>query len=95
MIMNKMKENEMIIKSVIDAEVVKSKNGVKAQKIHDDSNSQAIHLTLEPGARLDTHITPVDVFFYILEGVATIEIGDEKENIRITSYNVCYTKLLR
>lgn len=24
------------------------------------------------------HITPVDVFFYILEGKITVEIGDEK-----------------
>ncbi len=38
-----------------------------------------MHLTLDPGARLEKHTTPIDVFFYILEGDAWIEVGDERE----------------
>ena len=35
------------------------------------------HLTREP----KKHITPVDVFFYVLEGVGIVEIGDEKKEV--------------
>lgn len=69
----------MVILKAFDGEIIKAINGVKAQIIHDDPNSQVIHLTLNPGARLDTHTTPVDVFFYILEGDAWIEVGEERE----------------
>jgi len=38
-------------------------------------------LTLKPGESLKRHITPVDVFFYVLEGTGVIEIGDEKKEV--------------
>ncbi len=38
-------------------------------------------ITLQPGEALKKHITPVDVFFYVLEGTGIIEIGDEKETV--------------
>ena len=40
-----------------------------------------IHITLEPGESLKKHITPVDVFFYVLEGTGVVEIGDEKKAV--------------
>jgi mannose-6-phosphate isomerase-like protein (cupin superfamily) len=36
-----------------------------------------MHITLGPGQSLKRHITPVDVFFYVLEGTGVVEIGDE------------------
>jgi len=69
----------MKITKAFDGEIVVSKNGVKAQKVFDSSDALVNHLTFEPGARLKTHTTPVNVFFYILEGKAWIEIGDERE----------------
>ena len=29
------------------------------------------------------HITPVDVFFYVLEGTGVVEIGDEKKEVSL------------
>ncbi|MGL1890382.1 MAG: cupin domain-containing protein [Spirochaetaceae bacterium] len=69
----------MKVSKAFDGEVMKTINGVKAQKIFDDPRLKVMHLTLNPGAKLETHSTPVDVFFYILEGEAWIEIGDERE----------------
>lgn len=71
----------MKITPVENAEVVVSKNGIKAQKIYDHTDAVTIHITFNPGARLDTHSTPVDVFFYILEGKAWIEVGDERVSV--------------
>jgi quercetin dioxygenase-like cupin family protein len=39
----------------------------------------AVVITLKPGEFLKKHITPVDVFFYVLEGEGTVEIGDERK----------------
>ena len=69
----------MKITQAYDGEMVVKKNGIKANKLYDYSHGLVNHLTFEPGVRLNTHTTPVDVFFYILEGKAWIEIGDERE----------------
>jgi len=52
---------------------------VDARKIYDTPHAMAVVITLQPGEALKKHITPVDVFFYVLEGTGVIEIGDEKQ----------------
>lgn len=52
---------------------------VKAGPIYSTEHALAVHVTLEAGERLKPHITPVDVFFYVLEGTPTIEVGEERE----------------
>ncbi|MDD1724363.1 MAG: cupin domain-containing protein [Methanospirillum sp.] len=51
---------------------------VDARKIYDTDNAIAVMITLQPGESLKKHITPVDVFFYVLEGTGIVEVGDEK-----------------
>lgn len=64
-----------------DAEQVTTPHGVKVCKLYDTLDAQAVHITLEPGESLKKHITPVDVFFYVLEGTGVVEIGDEKKEV--------------
>ncbi len=52
---------------------------VDARKVYDTRNAMAVVITLEPGEALKKHITPVDVFFYVLEGTGVVEIGEEKQ----------------
>jgi len=66
---------------VKEADLMKNVHGVKVSKLYDTENAQAIHITLEPGESLKRHITPVDVFFYVLEGTGTVEIGEEKAEV--------------
>ena len=47
--------------------------------IYDHEDAQLAHMLLKPGESLKPHITPVDVFIYVLEGQASISIGDETE----------------
>jgi mannose-6-phosphate isomerase-like protein (cupin superfamily) len=54
---------------------------VDARKIYDTPHAVAVVITLQPGEALKKHITPVDVFFYVLEGTGVIEIGDEKKTV--------------
>ncbi len=54
---------------------------VDARKIYDTPHAIAVVITLKSGEALKKHITPVDVFFYVLEGTGVIEIGDEKKTV--------------
>lgn len=67
----------MIIKSVKDLHVQENPHGVDVRQMYNHDNAQAMHMTLNPGQSLKPHITPVDVFFYILEGTPDIQVGEE------------------
>lgn len=54
---------------------------VKTGLLHSTEHASVVHITLQAGEHLKPHITPVDVFFYILEGSPTIEVGDEKQQV--------------
>lgn len=61
-----------------DLDTMRNPHGVDAKKLLDIEHAQVIHMLLKAGQSLKTHTTPVDVFFYILEGEGYVEIGDEK-----------------
>ncbi len=61
-----------------DAEAKPNPHGVDARLLYNEAHAQAIHLRLEPGEALKRHITPTDVFFYVLQGSGTVEVGDEQ-----------------
>ena len=65
------------------AKVVSGQNPhhVDARKIYDSPHAMAVVITLNPGEALKKHITPVDVFFYVLEGTGVVEIGSEKQTV--------------
>lgn len=50
---------------------------VDVRQLYNDASAQVMHITLLPGEALKPHKTPVDVFFYILEGSPTILVGEE------------------
>ncbi len=54
---------------------------VDARKVYDSPHALTVIITLQPGESLKRHMTPVDVFFYVLEGIGTVEIGDEKVTV--------------
>jgi len=54
---------------------------VSVKPLYNEEHAQVMHLELKPGESLRKHITPVDVFFYILEGKCVVEIGDESNEV--------------
>jgi len=54
---------------------------VDARKIYESPHATAVVITLLPRESLKKHSTPVDVFFYVLEGTGVVEIGDEKQTV--------------
>lgn len=71
----------MIANYIKDVPVSPNVHGIETRKFHENDHVQAVHITLKPGEKLKQHITPVDVFFYVLEGSGTVEIGDEKKEV--------------
>lgn len=59
------------------APISETPHNVDIRKIYDTDSAQAVHITLQAGESLKPHITPVDVFFYILEGTPNVRIGEE------------------
>ncbi|MDD4484316.1 MAG: cupin domain-containing protein [Methanoregula sp.] len=59
----------------------KNPHNVDVRKIYDSPHAMAVVITLQPGESLKKHITPVDVFFYVLEGSGTVEIGSEQQTV--------------
>jgi mannose-6-phosphate isomerase-like protein (cupin superfamily) len=54
---------------------------VSVRMIYDHDHGQAVVITLGPGETLKKHVTPVDVFFYVLEGTGKVEVGDEVREV--------------
>lgn len=50
---------------------------VEVKQMYNQPDAQVMHMTLKPGESLKPHKTPVDVFFYILEGSPTVHIAEE------------------
>jgi quercetin dioxygenase-like cupin family protein len=71
----------MKIHEVAKAEPKPNPHGADVRMLYNHESAQAIHITLKPGESLKRHITPTDVFFYILEGRGTVEVGEEKQEV--------------
>lgn len=56
----------MKIISAKTEKIIETPHKVDVRKLYDHDSAQAMHITLQVGEALKPHITPVDVFFYIL-----------------------------
>jgi len=75
----------MKITKITDATIKETTHKVDVRMLYDKDTAQAIHITLKPGENLKPHITPVDVFFFIIEGTPEILVGEEKQRVTANS----------
>jgi len=73
----------MKIIKALEAPEVPNIHGVSARGLYDSEHAQVTMVTLQPGEALKLHVTPVDVFIYVLEGGGVVEIGDEQEQASV------------
>ncbi len=69
----------MKITKVKDTVIKETPHKIDVRFVYDHQEAQLAHMLLKPGEALKPHITPVDVFIYVLEGEASITIGDDTE----------------
>ncbi len=72
----------MNIVKALEASPGDNPHGVDASSLHSTEHVQVTMITLKPGEGLKLHLTPVDAFFYVLEGTGKVEIGGEIEEIQ-------------
>lgn len=75
----------MIITKVKETKIAETPHKMDVRRLYDKESAQVMHLRLEPGQSLKPHITPVDVFFYVLEGTPDIMVGDETVTVEVDS----------
>jgi quercetin dioxygenase-like cupin family protein len=71
----------MKITEVAKIASIKNPHNVDVRKIFEAPSTSVVIITLKPGESLKKHVTPVDVFFYVLEGTGIVEIGDERQSV--------------
>lgn len=67
--------------NALQAAEIANPHNVSARSLLNTEHAQVIVITLQPNEALKKHITPVDVFFYVLEGCGVVEIGDERSQV--------------
>ncbi|MCF7936317.1 MAG: cupin domain-containing protein [Synergistales bacterium] len=75
----------MKIHPVREAQQGDTPHKVDVRKLYDSEEAQAVHIALQPGESLKPHITPVNVFFYVLQGTGICTIGEEKQEVAADS----------
>jgi quercetin dioxygenase-like cupin family protein len=71
----------MKIVNALEAPEARNAHRVSSRALHSTEHVQVSVITLQPGETLKRHVTPVDVFFYVLEGEGLVEIGDERQRV--------------
>jgi mannose-6-phosphate isomerase-like protein (cupin superfamily) len=71
----------MKIFKVAETKTFQNAHAVDARKLYEAHGAEVIHMSLKAGEALKKHTTPVDVFFYILEGRGIVEIADEIQEV--------------
>lgn len=66
---------------VSESEDVRKIHNASAFPLHVNEHVMATMIVLQPGELLRRHATPVDVFFYVLEGTGVVEVGEERETV--------------
>ena len=75
----------MNITTVLETPIKENVHQVDARMIYNKESAQAVHMQLNPGQSLKPHITPVDVFFFVIEGTPDVLVGEEKKRVETNS----------
>ena len=67
----------MKITKYMNQEIKDTPHKIDVREMYNKESAQAMMMALRPGESLKPHKTPVDVFFYIIEGLPTIHVGNE------------------
>lgn len=71
----------MLIIKVSETNRKETPHKIDARDLYNKDSAQAVHIELKPGESLKPHKTPVDVFFYVLEGTPDVYIGEESQKV--------------
>jgi quercetin dioxygenase-like cupin family protein len=67
----------IVTKKWSDTPIKETPHKVDVRNMYNTEEAMISIISLQPGESLVTHITPVDVAFYVIEGKGEVLIGDE------------------
>ena len=70
-------------------ELTKNMRGVSSRQLINHENTRVMNIVLREGESVPSHQVPVDVFFYIISGRGTIQIGEEKAIVEEKDIILC------
>jgi mannose-6-phosphate isomerase-like protein (cupin superfamily) len=79
------KQSNMKIENVNDLPIKENPHKADVRMMLKSGKFQVMHLALEPGQSLKPHVTPVEAFFFVIEGEPEVEILDEREVVKANS----------
>lgn len=68
------------------------RGGVIAKQLIKHEHVKVMNIILNPGEIIPEHNVPVDVFFYVVEGKGTLQIGDERAVVTAKDIILCPPK---
>jgi quercetin dioxygenase-like cupin family protein len=74
-------DESMEIRRIEEQPPAQNPHGVDVRRVYEGEHAMASVITLEPGQALKRHVTPVDVFFYVLEGTGIVDVGEERRTV--------------
>ena len=69
------------IVNINEVNIAETPHKVDVRKLISYEHATIVRIELKPGEVLKMHVTPVDVCFFILEGVGMVQIGKEREQV--------------
>jgi quercetin dioxygenase-like cupin family protein len=72
-----------------NVEGIVNKRGVVTKELIDIKEVRVINIALNPGDEVPEHKVPVEVFFFIVEGKGTLQIGSDKAVVQANDIITC------
>jgi mannose-6-phosphate isomerase-like protein (cupin superfamily) len=63
--------------AIADGKIMKNDSGVVARAIYSAPEAMIVHIDIAPGGFVKTHVTPIDMEYYVLEGRGLFILGEE------------------
>ncbi len=60
-----------------------------ARKVLENADVKVMNISVKPGGKVPEHSVPVHVFFYVVGGKGSIQIGDEVREVTAGDIIVC------
>ncbi len=60
-----------------DGRIIKDDSGVVARVVYSSPEAMIVHINVAPGGFVKTHVTPIDMEYFVIEGRGLFILGEE------------------
>ncbi len=71
-----------MIKNYKSAEIIYEADGIIGKKINEENNCEYVQLSVAAEKKIEPHVLPMPVTFYVLNGKAELNVNSELKNVQ-------------